>query len=289
MDTIVLRENATRLVHSGINDGIAGAVQIADVLLRHCLFQDKYLRDVVLASGVIEHCRFEHVNLRKATFDRINLTGSCFVACNLEEATFNGCTLWYVVFERCELNYESVLQNLPRENNIRRRFLRTLRTNAEAMGEKTWADRILLKELQAERDDLRGALLHESAYYKREVDLLGRITAGAKLTWHYVRFSLWGYGLYLSRLLFSTIALVAALATIVSRGPFLFYIASEAQARRLGFWEAVYYVVINLTTVGFGDVTPLSGTAKALASVTAAIGVVMFGFIAAAFYRRLSR
>ena len=53
--------------------------------------------------------------------------------------------------------------------------------NATSMGEKERADRILLLELQAEREDLRDAVRHASDYYKAKYDAVDRIMAA--LTW----------------------------------------------------------------------------------------------------------
>jgi hypothetical protein len=290
MKSIDFRENSgSALVEKARNDGIDGRVEIPDVAFSHCLLQDKYLRDVTFKAGAIQHCRFEYVNLRYAVFDRVNLTGSWFVACNLEHARFENCVLWYVVFERCELNYESILRSIPPENNIRRRLLRVLRINAASMGEKEWADRILLLELQAEREHLRDAVRHASNYYKERYDAVDRVIAALKLAGHYVRFLVWGYGLYVSRLMLSATALLLLLSTLASRDTFTFNVAAENQVRGLSWAESFYFCTINLTTVGFGDITPANAAAKTLASMTALCGVVLFGFIAAAVYRRLAR
>jgi hypothetical protein len=289
MKPIDFQAHQGQLVQKEHNDGIAGRAELADVALSHCLIQDKYLRDVTFRTGSIQHCRFEHTNLRRATFDRINLTGSRFVACNLEHANFEGCTLWYVVFEQCEINYNSVLRSIPSENNIRRRLLRVLRINAESMGEKSWADAILLLELAAEREDLWDAARHASAYYRERYDVLDRAIAGIKLGAHYLRFWLWGYGLYLSRLALSATAAVVLLATLTNREAFQFNVASEVGTRHLGWFESAYFSVITLTTVGYGDIAPANAPARMLAAGMAVCGVVMFGFIAAAFYRRLAR
>jgi hypothetical protein len=87
----------------------------------------------------------------------------------------------------------------------------------------------------------------------------------------------------------SATAVILALATIASCDAFRFIVAAEGQVRQLTWLESIYYCVVNITTVGFGDIAPANGAARVLASVTAVCGVVMFGFIAAAFYRRLSR
>ena len=77
------------------------------------------------------------------------------------------------------------------------------------------------------------------------------------------------------------------LATVASRGLFTFNVGGTV--RGLTWTEALYLSVINLTTVGFGDITPANAAARFLVSTTAICGVVVFGFVAAAFYRRLAR
>ena len=79
------------------------------------------------------------------------------------------------------------------------------------------------------------------------------------------------------------------LSTLASRDAFTFNVAAENQVRGLSWAESFYFCTINLTTVGFGDITPANTAARALASMTALCGVVLFGFIAAAVYRRLAR
>jgi hypothetical protein len=194
-----------------------------------------------------------------------------------------------VVFERCDLDYQAVLTSLPPENNLRRRLLMVLRTNAESMGEKTWADKLLLLELAAERQDLRDAIRHTGKYYVDNYDPIDRVLAAMRLGWHYVRFGLWGYGVYLSRLVLSASLLLLALATVASRTLFLFDVDGKGSPRALTWTEALYFCTINITTVGFGDISPANTAARMFASLTAVFGVVVFGFIAAAFYRRLGR
>lgn len=43
------------------------------------------------------------------------------------------------------------------------------------------------------------------------------------------------------------------------------------------FLRAAYFTVINMTTVGFGDVSPVTGTGKVIAGVNGVVGLILFG------------
>jgi hypothetical protein len=51
--------------------------------------------------------------------------------------------------------------------------------------------------------------------------------------------------------------------------------------REWSFWHACYFTVINVTTVGFGDVVPTTTAGKLIAGANAFAGLLMFGAIVA--------
>ena len=59
------------------------------------------------------------------------------------------------------------------------------------------------------------------------------------------------------------------------------------------FFQALYWSVITMVTVGYGDITPITVGGKIVAMVTSIVGIVIFalpsGFIAAAFVKELSK
>lgn len=64
----------------------------------------------------------------------------------------------------------------------------------------------------------------------------------------------------------------------------LYTLASSAVIRiweDWGYWQSCYFTLINMTTVGFGDITPLTQPGKVLAGVNSVVGLMLFGVFVA--------
>jgi hypothetical protein len=75
----------------------------------------------------------------------------------------------------------------------------------------------------------------------------------------------------------SVIAVILAIAL-------LYVVASAALVAWAETWsygEGLYFTVINVTTVGFGDYAPKTPIGRVIASVNAIIGLLMFGILVA--------
>jgi hypothetical protein len=72
------------------------------------------------------------------------------------------------------------------------------------------------------------------------------------------------------------LALIVAIYVLISATVFWF---DRAQA--LDWFSCLYFTVINVTTVGFGDIHPESNWEKALSIVNSLFGVIAFGFFVA--------
>jgi Ion channel len=76
-------------------------------------------------------------------------------------------------------------------------------------------------------------------------------------------------------------------ATILAiSGLLLLYVATSGALYSLAegksFTLALYFTVINVTTVGFGDITPTTSWGRVIAAVNSLAGLVLFGFLVAA-------
>ena len=48
-----------------------------------------------------------------------------------------------------------------------------------------------------------------------------------------------------------------------------------------GYWHSCYFTLINMTTVGFGDVTPITQQGKIISGVNSVVGLMLFGVFVA--------
>lgn len=64
----------------------------------------------------------------------------------------------------------------------------------------------------------------------------------------------------------------------------LYTLASSAVIRiweDWGYWHSCYFTLINMTTVGFGDVIPVTQQGKVIAGVNSVVGLMLFGVFVA--------
>jgi len=89
-------------------------------------------------------------------------------------------------------------------------------------------------------------------------------------------------------------AAVLMLALLIFQSALLYYLEREAQPDKYGsIPEAMWWGIVTLTTVGYGDVTPVTSGGKVVGGLTAVMGLCMFaipvGIIASAFIEAVRR
>jgi voltage-gated potassium channel len=99
--------------------------------------------------------------------------------------------------------------------------------------------------------------------------------------------------IYAERRSFSAVLYLLSIA-IVASSSLLYYAEAEVQPEKLAsIPHAIYWSIITLTTVGYGDVSPITTTGKIIAAVTAFLGVaslaIFSGIVASAFSNQLAR
>ena len=152
--------------------------EIESVKVTTCTFESVGLLGARISDGAISHSLFSNCYLRNAKFIRMDLTGTRFSNCNLRHVSFEGCKLWYVDFKGCVIDYDKAIEAAPtNEPYLRKHFLRSLRLNAESMGDPRAANKLLLLEMEADKHEQLNIFLVNSRHYRDRFVFTDRLRA----------------------------------------------------------------------------------------------------------------
>ena len=99
--------------------------------------------------------------------------------------------------------------------------------------------------------------------------------------------------IYAERRSFGAVVYLLSIAIVVS-STLMYYAEAAVQPEKLAsIPHAIYWSVITLTTVGYGDISPITPVGKAIAIVTAFLGIatlaIFSGIVATSFANQLAR
>ncbi len=265
------------------------SVELRDAKLRRCLFVRIRAKQAEILDSSFKHCVFEDCYFKDTHFSDVDFTDSYFRDCNLTKVSFEGCCLWYVRFSRCRVDYERILHAIPSQSSIAVPLLRELRQNALQMGEKNVADKILVKTIEREKEELKAQFWAISDYYRTRFKRTARIKSGAKFVNLTLSGLIWGYGLKLTNLLLSGLFAICVFSALIAKFGLFVKDPNCAVGVKLTSLESFYLSVVTFTTLGYGDFTPASALARLICSIESLFGIVFLGFLAAAVYRKFAR
>jgi hypothetical protein len=272
-----------------IADEDVPSLQLKGMNLRRASFIRVRCKAAKIQESRFIHCIFEDCYFRETNFAGVDFTGSYFKDCNLYKATLQGCRLWYVRFHRCSLDYEAILRCIPAETSIAVPLLRSLRSNALEMGEKEIADRILLREIEKEKEEFKNRLLGVSDYYRSRFGTLERLESGLRLAGSVLSGWLWGYGLKLRNLFLVAFVLIFGFSLWLYASGSFEIAGKEGEPVKLDLARSLYISVVTFTSLGCNTHSPVSVSAHIALALESFLGVLFLGFFAAAIYRRFSR
>ena len=113
-----------------------------------------------------QHCIFDACYINSCAFDSCDFTGCRFVGSNFHQSSFVGCKFDYATFERCQIDQDILESEAPREENLRMRFARSLRTNYQQIGDAKAVNKAISVELNATSAYLRKSWSSRESYYR---------------------------------------------------------------------------------------------------------------------------
>ena len=160
------------------------------------------------SSSLIKNCYFH-----KAHFIECDFTGALFQDSNFRGATFDQCKFEYAQFRGTLIEANQLLKNLPSWENTRRELLRSLRKNAESIGEVEEVRRYFWCEMEAGIEHWRAASKGVAGYYLDHYPgPWGRFTSFYRWLVLVVSKWAWGHGDSPLKLVCSTLAWLVLLS-----------------------------------------------------------------------------
>ena len=231
-------------------------------------------------GAVIESGTFEDAELRHVTFRDVDLANVFTTGASLEEAYMSQARWGKVergplgkkleVREETRANEEGTRESLIRAESAHR----NLKESYKNEGDYGTAGEFFIREMAVRR---------KVAFQDREYGywVMSNLIAG-----------LCGYGERPTRVIFWWFAFTFTYAVVYFGGQLIEYSdgATEIDFTTLGgFLTCLYFSVVTFTTLGFGDISPVTDAGRAVASVEAFTGAFMIALFVLVFGRKMIR
>lgn len=209
-----------------------------------------------------DHCIFDGCYIRDCQFDSCHFVGARFVNSNLHGSSFTGCRFDYATFDKTQVDVDILEREYPKEENLKMRFARTLRTNFQQLGDAQAVNKAISLELRATETHLFKSWASNESYYQKKYP--GIIKVAKFFQW--IKFRsldvIWGNGESILKLLRTTFILmlfISIIDTVFYRDPYNLkdFLASLDSAPAIFFGSlqkaeypntyAAFIVVIRLT------------------------------------------
>jgi hypothetical protein len=251
------------------------------IRVKHLYLVGADLTGVSLTLKNLQHSDLRGATLRNARLVKVGFDFSTLDGADFESAILEKVDLRRVVSMRCCRWYETIFDGVkvPGIEHV------GVETPYDAAGPQASVAKARyvfrhFKELYKGAGDNEAAGL----YYEREMDTKRSDGKALERLWWWVLWATCGYGERPGRTAGLFFAIIAVFAVA--------YLQCDVQTPQgplQGFANALYYSVITFTSLGYGDILPVSAVARVLSMMEALIGVFMISLFVFVFCRRMER
>jgi len=205
---------------------------------------------------------FENVRFIDCTFERCLLLSSIFSSCEFINCNFIKTNTLKSKFKDTLIDPCDFSENfdLKKDTNIAADLYHSLYKNLTNERQPDRAKQSLYLLYRAEYAHLTSQLernkISKSTYYKKRI-------------WHLFHNITSGYGLKLHRIFFTLLAVVLVFSII----NFIFRDAFFGSEKIATFLDAIYFTLVTLTTLGYGDITPFTQIGRAVIMIQTIVGI----------------
>lgn len=291
-------ERGERLDGATFRDApLSGVDWLADCGLVGADFTDATLDDADLSGADLREATFREVSAAGASFDGANLHDASFVVADLRGATFRDARLYRLHFADARVDGETQFDEVA----VSERRLQDGSENDDAdFAAATWIYRELEHLYEDNAMPERGR-----AYYLRGQDLRRRYAwlDGTYARALFLEASRWVtlYGTSPWRILAASAALIVGSAVLypltggireVAGDSVITYRIADPEVSPTTymievFFKSLYFSVVTFSSLGYGDIQPVGGYARLIASVETLLGTLLMALLIFVLTRRL--
>ena len=239
------------------------------------------------------HTRIVGIIFRDCHFENCLFIGAVFEDCEFHSCSFKSTNTQKVSFKSTYVNPHSFLQCLDKRKhqNIGVHLFKELQRNSRDEGQGKFERDAKFLFSQWERYqgwyDLRQEVKKFRGRPKAIWELLKGMTKRlVSCCWGWIWEVVSGSGVRIMRFL-RFVAIVILLFSAINYSCMEHFGLKSAQGAMTSYVEALYFTVISLTTLGYGDFTPGTDVGQLWASFQSVIGFVLFALLTSMIFRRL--
>lgn len=254
--------------------------------IHNSIFEDMGFRATKMSNCDFSHNTFINCYFKNAEFWNVDFTGSRFVDCNFDGAKIEHSDFIYCKFSGCFIGYETMLNNLPNEFNLREKLCRNLSLESLNAGyDKDYKKYFYEMKKAGEIDNFEIFRLNPKYYYKQK-PLSEKTRAFLKFCFSKLNKFIWGYGENIFRLFIMLMIIIGLFAALFcSKCTILLYNSEKA---KITISKALFISIMNLCTTSAGFYAGNTFT-EILFMVENGIGILFLGLFVSVITKNINR
>lgn len=254
--------------------------------IHHSIFEDMGFRETKMANCDFSHNTFVNCYFKNTEFWNVDFTGSKFINCNFDGVKIQHCDFIYCVFTGCFIEYETMLNNLPNEYNLREKLCRNLSLESLNAGyDKDYKKYFYEMKKAGEINNFETFRLNPKHYYKQKT-FSEKVIAFLQFCFSKINKFIWGYGENISKLFFMLIIIIVLFAALFYSD--LTSLEYNSVATEISILNALFISVMNLCTTSAGFYAGNTFT-EILFMIENVIGVVFLGLFVSVITKNINR
>ncbi len=250
----------------------------------------KQAEDIHFKDMNFSHTTMQEISFRNCQFERCDFTRCRFTKMAFHNCSFTQCTFYKAEVDSTYVAPDSFMNCFDEndETNIGVHFYRQLMKNFDQDDQPEW---LIESEFQFKKWKRLNDLYKLRKAQKRDnpdKSEIKKLKRGLKL--RYVWEKTTGYGRHFDKFIYSTLSLIVLFWAINYFFWNIFGISIGCATCSEGTWDSsLYFTIISLSNLGYGDIVPTESWGKVWASFQAMIGVTWFAILASMLYKKISR